>query len=394
MRPASAKKIGGFLAWMLVGLTYGWLAPIYHLPRPPLLWFLAGLAIGIASHEAGHVVCAILAKRPLRLVSIGVGPRLLSRRMGETKLEWRLLPFAGIVLCYPEFVRRQLATTLFLLGGVIANVILVGMAGLVELVGAATPAARTALGAMIFVQVLLIGFNLLPHRMTISGTRIGSDGLQLLQLFFWPANEWSKRAELYTTQLKRYSSSGKTPPIEAPHSARVFYQMNRPDRWADEATRHEVQDALIRELERGGLSDQEEMLVLDALLTYGLVCDDPELRLHLDQWSTRALALGPDIGTLLGTRGAVLVSLGRHEEGKALLSTLPRASGNAPFDAMFDKLMNQIFLARAELALGNGAIAQNLIGDARSTATAIGGSPTVALLMARLEPELQSPLSS
>lgn len=42
---------------------------------------------------------------------------------------------------------------------------------------------------------------------------------------------------------------------------------------------------------------------------------------------------------------------------------------------MFDKLMNQIFLARAELALGNGTVAQNLIGDARRTATAIGWSP-------------------
>jgi len=142
-----------------------------------------------------------------------------------------------------------------------------------------------------------------------------------------------------------------------------------------------VQDALIRELDRGSLSNQEEMLVLDTLLTYGLVCDDPKLRPHLDQWSMRALALGPNIGTLLSTRGAVLVSLGRHEEGKALLSSLPRASDNVPFDAMFDTLMNQVFLARAELALGNGAVAQNLIADARSTARAIGGSPAVALLM-------------
>lgn len=80
-----------------------------------------------------------------------------------------------------------------------------------------------------------------------------------------------------------------------------------------------MQDALIRELERGVLSDQEEMLVLDVLLTYGVVCDAQRLRPHLDQWSTRALALGPDIVPLLRTRGAVLVSLGRHEEGKALL---------------------------------------------------------------------------
>ena len=106
------------------------------------------------------------------------------------------------------------------------------------------------------------------------------------------------------------------------------------------------------------------------------------------------VGVGPHIGTLLSTRGAVLVSLGRHEEGKALLTSLPRASDQAPFDAMFDTLMNKVFLARAELTLGNGAVAQTLIADARGTAKAISDSPVVALLMARFELELQSPSSS
>ena len=162
-------------------------------------------------------------------------------------------------------------------------------------------------------------------------------------------------------------------------------QLYRPDRWRDEATRREVQDALIRELDRGTLSLDEEMLVLDTLVTYGLVCDDPRLLPYLDQWSARALALGPHIETLLSARGAVLVSIGRYEEGKVLLSSLP-VRDNAPYDALFDTLMNQIFLARAELALGNGAVAKGLIADAQTTAKALRGSPAVALLMARFEP--------
>jgi hypothetical protein len=163
-------------------------------------------------------------------------------------------------------------------------------------------------------------------------------------------------------------------------------QLYRPDRWRDEATRREVQDALIRELDRGTLSLDEEMLVLDTLVTYGLVCDDPRLLPYLDQWSARALALGPHIETLLSARGAVLVSIGRYEEGKVLLSSLPRVRDNAPYDALFDTLINQIFLARAALALANGAVAKGLIADAQTTAKALLGSPAVTLLISRFEP--------
>jgi hypothetical protein len=64
------------------------------------------------------------------------------------------------------------------------------------------------------------------------------------------------------------------------------------------------------------LSREEEMLVLDTLLTYGLACGDTELRPHLDEWSLRASELGPEIATLIGTRGAVLVELGQFAAGR------------------------------------------------------------------------------
>ncbi len=61
---------------------------------------------------------------------------------------------------------------------------------------------------------------------------------------------------------------------------------------------------------------------------------------------------------------------------------------------MFSRIFTQIFLVRAELALGNSVVAQNLISDAGITAKAIGDAPPVVLLVAQLEPELPSPLKS
>ena len=76
------------------------------------------------------------------------------------------------------------------------------------------------------------------------------------------------------------------------------------------------------------------------------------------------LRLGPKVKTLIASRGAVLIELGRYHEGKALLETVAFAEG-AP---LADSLLNRIFLARAEHALGNAAAASRLLAEARAIA--------------------------
>jgi hypothetical protein len=206
-----------------------------------------------------------------------------------------------------------------------------------------SPAASTALITIVIAQFVTIALSLVPFRSTVDGVPADSDGRQLFQLFVG-RDDWTTPRKAYVARLRRYSSTGETGPIEPRRSERIYYQMSHPAGWATEQNRREVQDALMRELGHGGLGREEEMLVLDLLLTYGLVCDDPDLRSRLDDWSLRALELGPEIRTLLATRGGVLISLGRYAEGIALLSSLPSAQENAPFDALFDAFMNQIFL--------------------------------------------------
>jgi hypothetical protein len=89
-----------------------------------------------------------------------------------------------------------------------------------------------------------------------------------------------------------------------------------------------------------------------------------------------------DRPTLQGTRGAALVELGRHDEGKALLTPLA-----APDQATsFDSFMSRGFLALAEHGLGNDAAARQLADAARATAEAAGISATG--LLARLGREI------
>jgi hypothetical protein len=173
--------------------------------------------------------------------------------------------------------------------------------------------------------------------------------------------------------------SGGTRPQPSAASFRIIFHITRPDRWTRADVRRDVNDALQRELARGGLSREDEALVLDCLVTDGLITGDAQLRSRIDGWSLRALELAPDVATLIGSRGAVLVELGCHESGKALLETVAfdgRAGG-------FDTLMSHLFLARAEHALGNLATARRLVGTARAAVVPV--PPGLGALLMRTE---------
>jgi predicted Zn-dependent protease len=120
-----------------------------------------------------------------------------------------------------------------------------------------------------------------------------------------------------------------------------------------------------------------------SLVTDGLISGDPAIRDHLDEWSLHALSLGPESPTLLGSRGAVLVELGRYEAGKALLEPLVAADQGESFDS----LMSQAFLARAERALGDREAARRLANAARRTSNALQATPRITAMLSRLEAE-------
>ncbi len=172
------------------------------------------------------------------------------------------------------------------------------------------------------VQYFIIVLNLAPYWITVDGLRIGSDGLQFLQIVSGPWRGATQAGLLYAAILDRYGGANRAPPRRA--CARLIYQMLRSDQWTDAEARRDFQDALQRELGRGALSREENIMALDALVTNGLIYRDPPLRAHLDAWSQQALRFGPDIATLRGSRGAVLVELGRYEEGKALTGSTRR----------------------------------------------------------------------
>jgi hypothetical protein len=343
-----------------------------------------GYAAGVAFHEFGHMACAALLSLPIRLVSIGRGPLLWRRRIGETEFELHAVPLSGCVLLYPQPVIRKFSSLLFLVGGVLGNAAIIALVAVVDEARLLPVWGWDFLGPIVFVQSYMIIANLAPFwTTTVGGLRVGSDGLQLLLVALGPWRGPTQAGLLYAARLDGYGGAKRAPPRRA--SARLIYQLARSDKGTDPETRRDYEDALQRELGRSTLSREETMLALDALLTSALMYRNPQLRAHLDAWSQQALQLGPDIATLRGTRGSVLVELGRYEEGKALLAPLAGSqSGNA-----FDAFMISVSLARAEHGLGNVAAARVLAAAARESVSAI---PSAAFMLSRLDAELAAPL--
>jgi hypothetical protein len=323
---------------------------------------VTGFVVGTAAHEGGHFVCAVMSSIPVRSLSIGGGPVLLRVRINETSLELRQNLWAGgLIVFYPALTYRKCATMFALTGGLLGDVALVALVIWLTQVLAVPYTLGMILAGVVLSQLLTIAVNLFPSTVKVDNETLETDGLQLWHTLCGPRSGPTQQGSIFKAMLRVCGGEESSVSGAAP---RLCYHLSR-DRWGNEAVRREVDDALQRELKRDGLTREEQLLVLDALATDALLFGDPDLRARLDKWSLRALALGPTIRTIRGTRGSALVELGRYAEAKLLLEPLTSAE-----ETSLDRILSHASLARAEQALGAHAAARRHVSEARRMCSA------------------------
>jgi hypothetical protein len=358
--------------------------------------YFLGTLVGTLSHETGHMVAAMAVSVPVRILSIGSGPVLFSGRIGETTLQLRWRFWAGgFNLLYPMLIVQRYRSALFILGGVAGNAVLMALLivgsksfevskGLEWVLTGAIVRQTVAIATNLFPRVLRDGvFQLDPgEAMEIAQWLKNNDGLQLMNALRRPADGPTQIGQAFATMLRvRYDRC--EPPILGSQAApRIWYQLSR-KRWTDETERRSSDAAFMRELKRGNLTADEELLALDALATSAVLFDDPSLLVRVDEWTARALELAQGAETVRGTRGAALVQLGRYAEAKSFLEPLKFSE-----EASFDRILTHGYLARAECALGDAAAARHHASEARKIYDAGSHEAVIASFIERIEVEV------
>jgi hypothetical protein len=324
------------------------------------------------AYKAGRVLWARVGSIPIRRIVIGRGPALMRGRFGDMRLEVRLVPTGMVVICAERAsAPKRSAVLLYLLSGVLGNIVVIGVIIWLHRTGVAPPILHNDAGIPL----------LAPQAGILIFSQLMMIGVSLAEPFVYAR----------TAQLKTYRAGTTRPPISTRSLAivRILYRVAHYRRLNNQDSRRKAWAAVQRELAQGDLTPEEEMYAIDWAITDWLMTNrlaapgpisaDPSLRRKLDEWSDRAIRLGPKIKTIVASRGAVLVELGRYGEAKALLQSLASIKG-AP---LLDSLLNRIYLARAEHALGNVAAARRLIRQAQAIARA-GIRPPVLALWLRL----------
>ncbi|MBO0799825.1 MAG: hypothetical protein J2P31_13475, partial [Blastocatellia bacterium] len=110
----------------------------------------------------------------------------------------------------------------------------------------------------------------------------------------------------------------------------------------------EVIDKFNQLLKSEYASEAERAHLLDILSSIVINAGQKQYLIEADGWSREAMRLAGYSKTVQGTRGAILIELGKYEEGKQLLLPL-----TDPANDWFDRMVSSYYLALADHRLGN-----------------------------------------
>ena len=296
-------------------------------------------------------------------IIIGTGRIMASRQWRNTRIELRtFLLTGGMTFAYHQLRNPgKWRHALLLLGGVLGNLVVVGLVAvllalLLAVQRSVNPVIVTAGYAVITGQVLAILVNLFPVSFRIGS----SDGKQLVKLVVskdFREQQLINRIALEDMALLDGERHEQQSMMECEKACELFPAHGlllsvlihlvggvKGPRAAVECYRDRAPAlALDTEDDRAGAACAWLNVAWHALL-----CADNDLLPLADELSKRAMAALPDTPVVQGTRGAVLVELGDHEAGLALLMPAIRR-----IEGRDDRLCFVPFLAKGERARGN-----------------------------------------
>jgi Tfp pilus assembly protein PilF len=303
-----------------------------------MLWILV---LCIPLHELGHAWAARLIGWKIDRIVLGTGRELAKFRFLGFPWELHLMftsggaTFANYSPARPTFAKYAS----FIIAGPLADFLLAVLSILLTPDGSPWRLAPLTHGleplrALFWGNVFLFVTALIPRVVFGVTGRTGNDGLLLWQLFTHPQSVLIK-LRLYNLHLRMAAeyNAGNLPEARALANEAL---LEDPDNKHLHSFRKslaleagDIEAALSGSLvfsKRLDLTPEELGLSCNSLAYIYAFLDDTDSLAKADTLSQQALAALPDNIYALGTRGTVLIALGRYAEGeKIILSSKPEA---------------------------------------------------------------------
>jgi tetratricopeptide (TPR) repeat protein len=223
------------------------------------------------------------------------------------------------------------------------------------------------LAAIIHGNVFLLAICLIPMRVWSEGNRIPNDGLALLTIPF-TSSDTLKMWHSTTFYYELMEALGRDRPQDAEHwlekgteiyPGNWWLQFGRAMILAHRQDHREARSACLTALESPEASSESHAYLWNNIAWEDLMIGDSALLEEADRLSEQALTELPWIPAVKGTRGSVLVELGRSDEGVSLLQQAHRENASPS-----NRALNACYLAMAMARQGDLPRAREFVTEA------------------------------
>ena len=388
-RPVSKKDLYGLFVGGILG-AFGTTAALAS-GKDPLIFLLGlatfypAMALGVCLHEYGHVLGAWSSGGHVKFVQLGSRyAKWKPWKVHFLGVKWLInsAPFSGSAhVVYLEGDHYRLRQCWMIACGPLVNLILL-LAGILALYFGHTETARPYLAGWCAAQVVLLFYSLIPRMHKLSGRVQPSDSLLFFKTLHYSDEEIDHAVQLNHASHKLAAENGELEKLDLPallkkHEAEPG---NLAVLWSLSFRLVASHDArclpyLLQLLHDPRLPAPSLPSIIDIYLTNQLHAGPPENPEAADKLSQRLLEISDTISTR-GTRGSVLVDLGRIDEGSTMLQDVLWKTKSE-----LDKTYAHVFLALAEKHRGNLALAGEHAHEAARIAPDSPTLPRVADLL-------------
>lgn len=295
-------------------------------------WYAAS-ALLIFLHEFGHAIVGKMVGLRVFWISIGTGHQIFEGQILGTSLRVNLWPFGGMTMMADRtrhLIRPRVWAAVFAgpathLAIFAVCYLATGKPTLQWLLSANIWATPAPFATFIYANAFLLLFNLFSP---VGNGPVLTDGRRLIQILLWKEKEIAEYLACYHSfEALEFMRRGDLNEAAARYQAALALDPNsfvlRHDlafTWQMQGDYERARDVFVELLH----SEQEkqpgwQQLLLSNIAWSNLMLRRADLLQEADAYSEEVIKAFPNFPSFQGTRGAVLVSLGRIQEGASLL---------------------------------------------------------------------------